>query len=52
MLEQRQMKSRNKLGELTNIPEAAILVKQVEKCDFAAALKSIATLRTILEETT
>ncbi|MCL1843032.1 MAG: ATP-binding protein [Defluviitaleaceae bacterium] len=50
MLEQRKSGSRNALGRLRDIPEAAIMVKQVDKFDFAVALKSLAALRLVLEE--
>jgi CheY-like chemotaxis protein len=50
LLEQRKTSSRNALGKLYDLPEAAILVRQVEKYDFAAALKSMKILRLIMEE--
>jgi len=47
-LEQRRSESINLLKDLKAIPEAAILVSQVEKLDFRAATHSVNTLRAIL----
>ncbi|MCL2851443.1 MAG: PAS domain-containing protein [Defluviitaleaceae bacterium] len=50
LLEHRKAECLNLLEELRTIPETAILVRQIEKFDFASALKSMNTLRAILEE--
>ena len=49
LLVERNAKSLEYLEELKGIPEAAILVRQIEEFEFSAALKSITTLRVILE---
>jgi len=49
MLQHRKNSSRNALGELRNIPQAAILVKQVESFDFVGALKNLDLLQEILQ---
>ncbi|MCL2854674.1 MAG: response regulator [Defluviitaleaceae bacterium] len=48
MLRERKADAVKLVEELRNIPQAAILVHQVEKFDFKAALSSIAPLRDIL----
>ncbi|MCL2356916.1 MAG: response regulator [Defluviitaleaceae bacterium] len=50
MLTLRKAQSINALGELRNIPEAAVFVRQVENFDFAAALTVLPVLRDILDE--
>ena len=49
LLENRKSKSTRMLDELRQIPEAAILVKQVEKFDFATAIKSLEALCEIVK---
>ncbi|MCL2853984.1 MAG: ATP-binding protein [Defluviitaleaceae bacterium] len=48
LLEQQKADSLTMLAPLQNIPQAAILIKQIQKLDFATAAKSAATLRDIL----
>jgi CheY-like chemotaxis protein len=50
MLAPRSAKSRKHLDELRLVPQAAILVKQVEKLDFAAAAQSLGALRLVMNE--
>jgi len=50
MLESRKTAARNSLGVLKDLPEAAILIKQIEKYDFATALKSLDSLILILKD--
>jgi len=49
VLEQRNTECLSMLSELRPIPEAAILVRQIEGFDFATALKSLKTLLSLWE---
>ncbi|MCL2235187.1 MAG: ATP-binding protein [Defluviitaleaceae bacterium] len=49
LLKSRSSSSTQILSELLDIPEAAVLVKQVEEMDFALASKTLETLRKVLE---
>jgi len=49
LLENRNAESLGFLQEIQTIPEAAILAKQIEDFEFAAALKSLNTLRAVLD---
>ncbi|MCL2216269.1 MAG: response regulator [Defluviitaleaceae bacterium] len=50
LLDLRKAESISAINELKKVPEAAILVRQVEKFEFANAAKSLGILRDILEE--
>jgi len=50
LLLQRNVKSLEYIQDLRSIPEAAIVVRQIEEFEFSAALKNIAMLRAILED--
>ncbi|MCL2168956.1 MAG: ATP-binding protein [Defluviitaleaceae bacterium] len=50
LLESRKASARSFVDRLRSIPEAAILVRQIEKFDFPAALKSLDILISIFEE--
>ena len=50
MLQARDAGCLNLLDELRAIPETAVLVKLIEQYDFPLALKTLTTLRAILEE--
>ncbi|MCL2215807.1 MAG: response regulator [Defluviitaleaceae bacterium] len=48
LLKVRSYNALNSIDELRDLPEAAILVRQVEEFDFAAAIQSLKVLRDIL----
>ncbi|MCL1845437.1 MAG: response regulator [Defluviitaleaceae bacterium] len=50
MLTHRKAQCINAIGELRDIPEATVFVRQIENFDFAAALVTLPVLREILDE--
>jgi hypothetical protein len=49
LLEQRSNECKNMIGELKTIPEAAILIYQIEKYSFKNALISLDALQAVLQ---